>query len=202
MSYITNTFTRVLDKTTGEKLNAGDEPFEAVHQVLKDNFGVDQKEYDCIYIEFHHAIGYEDTEVFKALSAEHPDVIIEVNGEGEGQGDLWSARFSDGKIETVLAQVNYPPFEKITLPTDKTSKKSVEERLTDCIDTLNEIKDSGYWPFASPAPCSTEMEIKDGIYEALKGLNRALSYHRQMFCRSGQERDCMQAPCTVIKEVK
>lgn len=201
MSYMTNTFTRVLDKTTGEKLHAENATFEAVHKVLKENFGVDQKEEDSIYIEFHHAIGYEDTEVFKALSEEHPDVVIEVNGEGEGQGDLWSARFADGKIETVRAQVNYPPFETITLPGEP-RKKSIEERLNDCIETLNGIKDSGYWPFASPAPCSTEKKIKDGIYEALKGLNRALFYHQQMFCRSGQERDCMEAPRTVIKEVK
>lgn len=77
---------------------------------------------------------------------------------------------------------------------------NVEEKLQMCIDTLTEIKQSGYWPFASPAPCSTEVKIKDGFHEALRGLDRALFWHQQMFGKTG--RDCMEPGASVIRQVK
>ncbi len=64
---------------------------------------------------------------------------------------------------------------------------AVKERLQQCIDTLEEIKKSGYWPFVSPAPCSTECRIKDGINDALNGLYRAKANHELMFDRTGRD---------------
>lgn len=64
---------------------------------------------------------------------------------------------------------------------------AVKERLQQCIDTLEEIKKSGYWPFASPAPCSTEQRIKDGINDAINGLYRAKANHELMFDRTGRD---------------
>ena len=76
--------------------------------------------------------------------------------------------------------------------------EAVKERLQLCIDTLEEIKKSGYWPFASPAPCSTECRIKDGINDALNGLYRAKANHEIMFDRVG--RDPMKCVSTKIIE--
>lgn len=76
---------------------------------------------------------------------------------------------------------------------------TTEEKLQNCLDTLLEIKDSGYWPFASPAPCSTERKIKDGIYDAIEGVESALFWHRQMFSKIG--RDDMKAPNFTIVEL-
>lgn len=70
--------------------------------------------------------------------------------------------------------------------------KGVEERLQMCLDTLEEISKSGYWPFASPAPCSTEVRIKEGIVGAMANLEHAIYWHQQMFTRLG--RDEMRAP--------
>ena len=75
---------------------------------------------------------------------------------------------------------------------------TVKERLQLCIDTLEGIKTSGYWPFASPAPCSTECRIKDGINDALNGLYRAKANHELMFDRTG--RDPMECVSTKIVE--
>ncbi len=61
---------------------------------------------------------------------------------------------------------------------------TVSEKLQQCIDTLEEIKKSGYIPFASPAPCSTERRIKDGINDALNGLYRAKSNHDLIYGRN------------------
>ena len=63
---------------------------------------------------------------------------------------------------------------------------NVEQKLQKCIDTLVEIKQSGYWPFASPAPCSTEVKIKEGVQKALAGLESALYWHREMFGKTGR----------------
>lgn len=77
---------------------------------------------------------------------------------------------------------------------------NVEEKLRQCIDTLQEIKNSGYWPFASPSPCSTEVKIKQGFCQAITGLENALFWHEQMFGKT--KKDCMSASCTTIKQVK
>ena len=54
-------------------------------------------------------------------------------------------------------------------------------KMQACLDTLNEIAQSGYWPFASPAPCSTEVKIKEGIDKARTGLESAIYWHCQEF---------------------
>ena len=77
---------------------------------------------------------------------------------------------------------------------------TVTEKLQQCIDTLEEIAESGYWPFASPAPCSTEVKIKEGIIGALANLEHALYWHKQMFDRVG--RNPMECVSTKIEEVK
>lgn len=74
----------------------------------------------------------------------------------------------------------------------------ITEKLQLCIDTLEEIKKSGYWPFASPAPCSTECRIKGGINDALNGLYRAKANHELMFGRTG--RDPMKCVSSKIVE--
>ena len=76
---------------------------------------------------------------------------------------------------------------------------TVAEKLQQCIDSLEEIKKSGYWPFASPAPCSTEVKIKNGINDALNGLYRAKANHELMFDRTG--RNPMECASSKIKEV-
>lgn len=66
---------------------------------------------------------------------------------------------------------------------------NVEQKLQRCMDTLIEITQSGYWPFASPAPCSTEVKIKDGICDAIAGLEKAIFWHREMFGKTGRPSD-------------
>lgn len=76
---------------------------------------------------------------------------------------------------------------------------TVTEKLQGCIDTLMEIMENGYWPFASPAPSSTEVKIKDGIRGALANLEHALYWHQQMFDRTG--RDEMKYTSFTIKKI-
>lgn len=55
------------------------------------------------------------------------------------------------------------------------------EKLQMCADTLREISESGYLPFASPAPSSTEAQIKENICAAIARVESAIFWHDQMF---------------------
>lgn len=70
------------------------------------------------------------------------------------------------------------------------------EKLEQAVTILAEIKMSGYWPFASPCPCSTEVKIKDHINAAMTHIENALYWHDQMFTRTG--RDEKNAPSSTI----
>lgn len=76
---------------------------------------------------------------------------------------------------------------------------NAREKMQAALDLLNEIKESGYWPFSSPAPCSTEVKIKKGINQAIVGIETAIVWHDEMF---GKGRDDMSAPRSVIEQVK
>lgn len=61
----------------------------------------DSKWYDCV----------EDC---TALSIAFPDVLIEVEGDGEESGDFWRARFRNGESEKITAEIVFPEFKEIT----------------------------------------------------------------------------------------
>lgn len=58
---------------------------------------------------------------------------------------------------------------------------NVGEKLDMCLKTLMEIRESGYWPYASPCPCSTEVRIKESIDKAVNNLECALYWHNEEF---------------------
>lgn len=47
-------------------------------------------------------------------------------------------------------------------------------------DMLNNVTKSGFIPFASPAPSSTEKEIKNAVIEAMRLLDKALYLSTKM----------------------
>lgn len=76
-------------------------------------------------------------------------------------------------------------------------KKDIGTKMSDCLDTLRSITTSGYWPYRSPAPCSTEVNIKKNLDRAIDNLSLALSYHEDMFGKTG--RNPMECGRSVIK---
>lgn len=90
-------------------------------------------------------------------------------------------------------------IEKTLLGQCVTESLSVEEKMALAKSLLESIRVSGYWPFASPAPCSTEVKIKNGLNAALLHLDSAMYYHEQMFPGTG--RDEMKSPSSVIEEL-
>lgn len=79
------------------------------------------------------------------------------------------------------------------------NKLSVEEKLHTALEILESIPGSGYWPYASPAPCSTEVNIKNNLNASILYLERAIAWHEEMFGKT--KRDCMSAPETIIESI-
>ena len=79
-------------------------------------------------------------------------------------------------------------------------KKDIGATLSDSLEALKGITKSGYWPYASPAPCSTEVKIKENLDRAINSLSSALFYHEQMFGRTN--RDPMSCMSAVIQETE
>lgn len=77
-------------------------------------------------------------------------------------------------------------------------KKDIGTLLSDSLETLKGITESGYWPYRSPAPCSTEVKIKKNIDRAIDGLSLALVYHEEMFGKT--KRDPMACMKSIIVE--
>lgn len=48
-----------------------------------------------------------------ALSSNYPQILIEIKGEGEENGDIWKARIRNGDSETVSAKIVFDEFKRI-----------------------------------------------------------------------------------------
>lgn len=63
---------------------------------------------------------------------------------------------------------------------------TIREKMVEAKRLLVEVKNSGYWPFASPAPCSTEVKIKDNMNAAIERIDNAIFWHDEMFGKTGR----------------
>lgn len=79
-------------------------------------------------------------------------------------------------------------------------KKDIGTTLSDSLEALKGITTSGYWPYRSPAPCSTEVKIRQNLDASINYLERALAFHEEMFGKT--KRDPMACMCSVIEENK
>lgn len=46
----------------------------------------------------------------RSFSAEHPEYIFQLDGEGEESGDVWRAYFYAGKFKRHKVVIAFPPF--------------------------------------------------------------------------------------------
>lgn len=53
---------------------------------------------------------YEHEEHMKAISKQYPDVIFQLNGEGEESGDIWVKYFVNGKMQVAEAKITFDDF--------------------------------------------------------------------------------------------
>ncbi len=48
----------------------------------------------------------------KILSNKFPDVLFELDGYGEEQGDIWRKYFKNGKMQKSVGKITYEPFDE------------------------------------------------------------------------------------------
>ena len=53
--------------------------------------------------------------------------------------------------------------------------------LVEALQSLKSIPESGYIPFASPAPSSTEKALKIHVQKAIESLDMAVSVHKSIY---------------------
>ena len=53
---------------------------------------------------------YRYEKEMKEFSQKHPNVVFEISGEGEENGDLWKAYFKNGKMQMCKAKIIYDDF--------------------------------------------------------------------------------------------
>ena len=58
---------------------------------------------------------------------------------------------------------------------------SVVAKLQQALDLVNEVTKSGYIPFTSPAPSSTEQDVKNAILNAQNYLMMALNKTKSLY---------------------
>lgn len=143
------------------------------------------------------------------LSKDHPGLLLQgtIDGTNEDPYDHRAFRIQAGCIEELSATITFPKFrtiltkeEKEAMPDQSKEKKDIGTTLSDSLEALKGITTSGYWPYRSPAPCSTEVKIKKNIDRAIDYLSLALIYHKEMFGKT--KRDPMACMCSVIEENK
>ena len=105
---------------------------------------------------------------------------------------------TDNNSDTYEIEIEsvYPGFLNVLTEVLPDPQPSVEERLNKAVDLLQSVRGSGYWPYASPAPCSTEVKIKEHIDRAVRSLETAITLHESMF--TIHKRDPMKSPSVVI----
>ena len=58
---------------------------------------------------------YDFEKDMREVSKQHPNVLFELSGEGEENGDLWKAYFKDGKMQMCKAKIEYDDFNESLL---------------------------------------------------------------------------------------
>lgn len=58
---------------------------------------------------------YEHEDDMKRLSKEFPEVVFQLNGEGEESGDVWVKYFKNGKMQVDKAEIKLAPFDATKL---------------------------------------------------------------------------------------
>ena len=132
------------------------------------------------------------------LSKDHPGLLLQgtIDGTNEDRYDNRAFRIQAGCIEELGAIITFPEFrviltkeEKEAVPVPSKEKKNISTTLSDCVAVLEGIANSGYIPFASPCPSSTEGIIKDSILSAISSLKDALNNHRLCYGRNDTNKD-------------
>ena len=108
---------------------------------------------------------YNSDEVMKRFSAQHPDLLVELAGDGEDADDHWRTRYRGGESETV--RMTFPSFVKLS-DSRVTGQKKIEALETDIRERIAAfIRTAGKTVDDKAYPIETLLEMARGCAAAL-----------------------------------
>lgn len=125
-------------------VHQGTADMNAVAKTLAEAMGVTEEEFETIFdYENNHEVNYGDVslttmdamkwydhdEDCATMSKQFPGVVFKLHGEGEEQGDMWEAYYTDGfcQICRALPPV-FPPFDSAKLKSVSQAQSEDEGR--------------------------------------------------------------------------
>ena len=107
------------------KIKGKDEDFDALNKDLRE-LGIDL-DFDCNLKWYDHETDLEN------LTKKYPDLVVELEGDGEDVGDYWKKRFKNGICE-------YHPHYRLTTDAEETKarlNKKIDSFTEDFVDCFN-----------------------------------------------------------------
>lgn len=112
---------------------------------------------------------YYNVEFWKDQKWNFYTAVDTLNDATKSAQELINANVRDMDIQ-VTRMTNYD----VINPNERRNYRPLRDELQGAVDIINEIIDTGYIPFTSPAPSSTECIVKKSIEKALEHLQNAL----------------------------
>ncbi len=100
-----------------------------------------------------------------AVAKRHPELVIEVNVEGEDRDDNWKRRFKGTETECVSMTYGWPPFKRILLPFKEEQTETPPKKTY--VASLIEVTDDGM-VFATLHADEDPRKVADGIVSDLE----------------------------------
>lgn len=69
-------------------------------------------------------------------SKKYPSLLLEANGRGEENEDVWSMRIQNGKTEVINVQYVYMPFEKLLTTEERRAARWKASRRSKCTESI------------------------------------------------------------------
>lgn len=86
-------------------------------KIAEDEFEFGRHDYqvfeDGMITYFYDGKWYGWKDEVTAISAKFPDLLIEIEGDGEDDDDFWRARIKGGECEIVKGKIVYPEFQRV-----------------------------------------------------------------------------------------
>lgn len=71
----------------------------------------DKHDTDTTFYSFDAVTWYDHDDDMRKVSAAYPDVLFELNGNGENSGDIWKTYYKGGKMQHTEATITFDPFD-------------------------------------------------------------------------------------------